>query len=88
MEVDLQKVYLGSMSRDAHSCSHWPRPCNPPIPPHWDSYTRALLVSNDRRHLFVTPWLAISLTQVSESSGDVQDLMAVLRIRIRDPVPC
>ncbi len=23
---------------------------------HWDSYARALLVSKDRRHLFVTPW--------------------------------
>jgi hypothetical protein len=28
----------------------------PPIPPHLGSYTRALLVSQDRRHLFVTPW--------------------------------
>jgi hypothetical protein len=27
----------------------------PPIPLHWDSYTRGLLVSKDRRHLFVTP---------------------------------
>jgi len=29
---------------------------DPPIPQHWDSYTRALLASKDRRHLFVTPW--------------------------------
>jgi hypothetical protein len=30
----------------------------PPIPPlHWDSYTRAPLVSEDRRHPFVAPWL-------------------------------
>ncbi len=27
-----------------------------PLPPHPGSYTRALLVSQDRRHLFVTPW--------------------------------
>jgi hypothetical protein len=27
-----------------------------PPPPHLGSYTRALLVSQDRRHLFVTPW--------------------------------
>ncbi len=27
----------------------------PPLPPHLGSYTRALLVSQDRRHLFVTP---------------------------------
>jgi hypothetical protein len=30
-------------------------PATPPIPSHWDSYPRALLVSKDRRHLFVTP---------------------------------
>ncbi len=28
----------------------------PPLPPHLDSYTRALLASQDRRHLIVTPW--------------------------------
>jgi hypothetical protein len=31
MELDLQ-IYLGSMSRDVHSCSHWLRPRNPPPP--------------------------------------------------------
>jgi hypothetical protein len=30
-------------------------PATFPLPPHWDSNTRALLVSKDRRHLFVTP---------------------------------
>ncbi len=40
------------MSRDVPSCTHWMRPR--PHPSHWDSYTRALLVSKDRRHLFVT----------------------------------
>ncbi len=29
----------------------------PSLPPHLDSYTRTLLVSKDRRHLVVTPWL-------------------------------
>ncbi len=42
-----------------HSCSHWPRGENPqpdlPPPPHLVSYTRALLVSQDRRNLFVIP---------------------------------
>jgi hypothetical protein len=40
-----------------YSCTHWLRPCNspPPLPPHLGSYTRALLVIQDRRHLFVTP---------------------------------
>ncbi len=31
-----------------------------PIPPHWNSYTRTLLVSKDRRHLFVTPRFHLS----------------------------
>ncbi len=39
-----------------YSCSHWLRPRNSPPPPHLNSFTRALLVSQDRRHLFVTPW--------------------------------
>jgi hypothetical protein len=60
MEVDLQKVYLGSMSRDVHSCTHCLRPRNLPHPPALgvDSYTRALYwyLSQERRHLFVTPW--------------------------------
>jgi hypothetical protein len=38
----------------------------PPLPPHLGPYTRALLVSQDRRHLFVTPWykhlLAMQMT--------------------------
>jgi hypothetical protein len=46
------------MSRDVHSCTHWlrPRNHNPPLPPQWDSYMRALLISKHRRHLFETPW--------------------------------
>ncbi len=35
-------------------------PATPPISPHLDSYARALLVSKDRRHLFVTPWGALT----------------------------
>jgi hypothetical protein len=40
-----------------HIFTHWLRPRNPlpPSPPHLDSYTRALLVSQDRQHLFMTP---------------------------------
>ncbi len=42
-----------------YSCCHWLRSRNspPPLPPHLGSYTRALLVSQDRRHLFDTPWV-------------------------------
>ncbi len=38
-----------------YSCTHWLRPRNSPLPPHLGSCMRALLVSQDRRHLFVTP---------------------------------
>jgi hypothetical protein len=37
-----------------YSLAETPQPS--PLPPHLGSYTRAQLVSNDRRHLFVTPW--------------------------------
>ncbi len=45
------------MSHDVHSWIHWLRP--PQLPPSLSIWTRtrALLVSKDRRHLFVTPWL-------------------------------
>jgi hypothetical protein len=54
MEIDHQSLY------GLHSCTHWLRPRNPPppppyIPPHLGSYTRTLLVSQDRRHLLMTP---------------------------------
>jgi hypothetical protein len=32
-------------------------PATTPLPPRLGSYTRALLVSQDWRHLYVTPWL-------------------------------
>ncbi len=48
------------MSRDVHSCTHWLRPAIPPSPRIWTRYTRALLVTKDRRHLLVTPWLYLS----------------------------
>ncbi len=58
--TSLQKLKLQSLfGLHVHSCSRWLRPCNlsPPLSrlPHLCSYARALLVSQDRRHLFVTP---------------------------------
>jgi hypothetical protein len=50
MELYLQSLF----GLHVHSCTHWLRPRHPP-PTHLGSYTRALLVSQDRRHLFVTP---------------------------------
>ncbi len=54
MELDLQSLFGLHM----HSCNYWLRPRNP-LPPHLGSYTRALLVSQDGRHLFVTPCLQL-----------------------------
>jgi hypothetical protein len=48
------KIDLGSMCTAVGT--HWLRLRNsPPPPPHLGSNTRALLVSQDIRHLFVTP---------------------------------
>ncbi len=38
-----------------HSCTHWLRP-RTRLPPHLGSYTRALLVRQDRRQLFMTTY--------------------------------
>jgi hypothetical protein len=47
-----------------HSCSHRLRPRNPPsYPSHLGSYTWTLLVSQDRQHLFVTPFLYHTCTR-------------------------
>ncbi len=48
MELDLQSL----LGLHVHSCTHWLRPIIPF--PHLGSYSRALLVSQDRRLLFVT----------------------------------
>jgi hypothetical protein len=55
----------------------------PPPPPHLGSYTRALLVSQDRRHLFVTPclygigkWLIFKDKVNTES--DCKDVLSAL----------
>jgi hypothetical protein len=61
MELDLQSIF----GLQVHRCTHWLRPRNPnppplPLLPHFGSYKRALLVSQDRRHLFVTPCLILT----------------------------
>ncbi len=50
MESDLQSLF----GLHVHSCTRWLRPRNPPPPAFGRIYTRALLVSQDRRHIFVT----------------------------------
>ncbi len=46
-----------------------------PLRQHLGSYTRALLVSQDRRHLDVTPWLTINLVWRVFWSGEVSVLI-------------
>ena len=51
MKLDLQSLF----GLHVCSCTHWLRPRNPrppPLPPHLGSYTKALLVSQGRRHIF------------------------------------
>jgi hypothetical protein len=51
MELDLQSLF------GLHVYSMYPLAENPqPPPPHLGSYTKALLASQHRRLLFVTPW--------------------------------
>ncbi len=56
MEVDVQSLF------GLHMCTAvllGRDPATPPpIPPHLGSCTKALLVSQDRRNLFMTPWLS------------------------------
>ncbi len=50
MELDLHKLF----GLHVH-CTHLAETPHPPPPPHLGSYARSLLVSQNRRHLFVTP---------------------------------
>jgi hypothetical protein len=52
MELDLLSLF----GHHVYSCTHWLRPRPPPPPPPFGLIYRALLVSQDIRHLFVAPW--------------------------------
>jgi hypothetical protein len=56
MELDLQSLF-GLLCTVVYSLAETPQ-LFPSPPPHLGSYTRALVVSQDRRHIFVTPWAA------------------------------
>jgi hypothetical protein len=56
MEFDLQSLF----GLHLYSCTHWLRP----LFSHLGSYTSALLVSQDRRHLFVTPCSTVSKAEL------------------------
>ncbi len=68
LNMDISKVYLGSMCTAVHV--GWD-PRKPPPPPYLGSYTRALLVSQDRWHLFVTPWLRATVNFSLYSSSTI-----------------
>jgi hypothetical protein len=51
-------------------------PPPPLIPPLWDSYSRALLVSQDRRHLFLTQCPPLSRAAVCHVTPAVRTLLA------------
>ncbi len=59
-----------------YSCTHWLKPRNPPPPPSLGSYTRALLVNQERRHLFVTPWVE------PIEMKDIRELFYMLNFRV------
>jgi hypothetical protein len=68
MELDLQSLF--GLHLYLYSLAESPQL---PLPPHLGSYTRALLVSQDRRHLFVTPCLQMTtlchlFSQLSKAS--------------------
>jgi hypothetical protein len=50
MKLDLQSLFW----LHVHGCTRWLRPRKPPSHAFELTYTRALLVRQDRRHLFVT----------------------------------
>jgi len=59
MELDLQRLFGLHVYRTAVLIGR--DPATPPLSPHLGSNTRALLVSQERRHLFVTPWCEYTL---------------------------
>jgi hypothetical protein len=64
MELDLQSFF----GLHVHSLyTHCGDPATP-SPPHLGLYTRALLVSQDRRHLFVTPCIDITAGHAQSAS--------------------
>ncbi len=76
MELANSKVYFGSMCTAGCTCVviGWD-PATPPLPTHLGSHTRAPLVSQDRRNLFVTPFLfsLCSRTLVKSQGSATQD---------------
>jgi hypothetical protein len=68
MKFDLQSLFV-------HSWTHWLRPRIPPPSPHLDSYTRALLVSQD---LFVSLWSYVKESGQGPKYSSIYNLSQLL----------
>ncbi len=83
MELDLKRLF----GLHVHRCSHWLRQGNLSHPSHFSSYTRALLVSQPRRHRFVTLWAWTSMNG-SILSGVRYRLVLARRGTIKPLISC
>jgi hypothetical protein len=72
MELDFHSLHIWAPVYTVGT--DWLRHRNSPLPPHLASYTRALLVSQDRRHLFITP----QPDPVQNTVADVPYLQSVI----------
>ncbi len=69
MEVDLQSLFGLQVTWCVQLYSLAETPQLPPSPRIWTRITRTLLVSKDRRHLFVTPWSHVNTQQKNQEIG-------------------
>jgi len=84
MQVDFQSLFGLHVPWCAQLYSLAEIPQSPP--PHLGSYTMALLVSQDRRHLFVTPWAILTETLKVTVLGAVEKTVEK-EVEVRVVVP-
>ncbi len=71
---------VADCGRVPHSYNHWlMKPRKPPPPPHLGSYMRALLVSQGRRHLFVTPLVKMKNNGEDVCSVEAAHVMKIMK---------
>jgi len=80
MEVDLQGLFGLHVTRCAQLYSLAETPQLPPSPLIWGRITRALLVSKDSRHLFVTP------CNLHNKSRKVDHMVLLLSVDLALPI--
>jgi hypothetical protein len=71
------------MSRDVHSCIHWPRHHNAPLPPHLDSIYEGAIGQQSycRRHYLVTSWFT-SLWVMIDKEGPLSQFCISLIVGV------